>query len=157
MRSVIKFGLSIAGLVAACNGVNADTLEFNGTAASTCSLTNPVNGTIELQPDLMSWATATPATIVATNTSAGSFALTVTHDTDWATKPTGTPATTFTHLASIAGANASASFTTNGAATTAALAAAGVDNVSVALSASAAGPYRAGPHKAQVTVTCATP
>jgi hypothetical protein len=32
-----------------------------------------------------------------------------------------------------------------------------VDNVSVALSATGSGPFVAGPHKAQVTVTCATP
>ena len=156
MRSVAISCLSLAATIIA-TGATADTLDFNGTAASTCSLTDPVNGTIELQPDLMSWATGTPASIVVTNTSAGSFALTVAHDTSWVTSPVGTPSTTFSHVATISGANAAASFTTIGAATKHPLTAAGVDNVSISLAASAGGPYRAGAHKAQVTVTCAAP
>lgn len=155
MRSVTVYCLSLAA-IAVATGANADTLEFNGTAASTCSLTESNNGTVELQPDLMSWATATPATIVVTNTSAGSFALTVAHDTTWVTSPAGTPSTTFSHVATLSGANGNAPFTTTGAATNHVLAAAGVDNVSISLAASATGPFRAGPHKAQVTVTCAS-
>jgi hypothetical protein len=136
---------------------SADTLDFTGTASATCSLTNPAHGTIALQPDLRSWATAVPASIVATNTAAGVFTLTVTHDTVWAESPGGTPATTFSHVASITGANAGSPFTTAGNATSAPLTAAGVDNVSVSLGATGTGPFVAGDHKAQVTVTCATP
>ncbi|MDB5593863.1 MAG: hypothetical protein JWM36_824 [Hyphomicrobiales bacterium] len=143
--------------MAACNAAVAQqALDFDGTAASSCALTNPVNGTIALQTDLRSWATGSPASIVVTNTSAGTYDLSITHGETWTSAPTGTPATTtFAHSQSITGANQNAVFSTTGPATSTNLAAAGEDNVQISLTASSPDPYRAGPHKATVTVTCA--
>ncbi len=137
--------------------VFADTLLLSGTAQQSCSLTNPVNGTLALDAGLKAWTTSSPATIVATNTSAGFFELTVRRGNEWSASPTGTPTTEFTVTPVIAsGANANALFSNDpeDLARWAVLANAGVDNVQVRMTASASGPYKAGTHTVEVTVTC---
>ncbi len=133
------------------------TLTLTGTAVATCALTPGVTGAITLNSDLMSWSTTLPATLTATNMVAST--LTVTRASDWAVKPTGTPTTTFDHQPSVSGANtiASGSFTESGRSKSALLTNPGVNVLSVLLSATAAAPFKAGIHTAELTVTCATP
>lgn len=132
----------------------AETLTFRGTAAPTCALNTPIDGTIVLQGNLRAWATATPATIVAVNTTPAT--LTVTKPSDWASAPSGTPSTTFSVAASTTGANVG-TLTGTGNASSGPLTALGSSILAVSLSAQATSPYRAGLHTAEVTVTCTVP
>jgi hypothetical protein len=142
--------LTAAGFVS--SPASADTLNMMGVALPTCALTTPVDGVITLQSNLMSWATTVPASIIATNTAPSTLA--VTRASDWAASPPSTPATTFDHQASITGAN-SVSATGSGASKSALLSNLGVNLVSVSITGTAAAPFKAGVHTAQVTVTCA--
>jgi hypothetical protein len=158
MRSMFKtFLLATVSAMFAQAAAAQSALQFNGTASSACALTNPSDGSIEVQPDLRSWATSVPAKITVSNT-APNYAVTVTHDTNWTTAPASTPVTTFAHVASItAGPNTSAQFTGAGASSSASLAVVGDNDLSITLTASAPTPFIAGAHQAKVTVTCALP
>lgn len=141
--------------IAALSGpANAATLNFSGTALASCALITPVDGTLTLGGDLQSWSTLTPAVITAVNTS--SATLTTTQPGDWLTKPASTPTTTFTHTANMTGTNIGP-LTGAGDSKSATLTNIGATVLTVQLGATAAAPFRAGLHVAQVTVTCAVP
>lgn len=140
-------------LLGATSVAQAATLTFTGEALPACSLTSPLDGTLILSAGLNAWSTLTPATIVATNTAPAT--LTVTRSNSWTSAPANTPTTTFSHASTIAGANVGTLLGTG--AQSGALTALGITTVSVALSASAVQPFRAGIHSAQVTVTCSVP
>lgn len=146
--------IASAMLASACGLSHADTLTFRGTAAPTCALNTPVDGTIILGASLSSWSTATPASITAVNTAPAT--LTVTKPTAWASSPASTPSTTFTVSAATAGANVGA-LTGSGAATSGPLTALGTNTLTVSLGATASTPFHAGLHTAEVTVTCSVP
>lgn len=152
MRQLIRF-ICVA-LVGSPLPAIAATVEFTGTAAATCALTQPVNGTLTLGADLQSWATATAGSITAVNTSAAT--LNVTAPTNWASAPGGTPATTFAVSGVMSGANSGALAGTS-TARTGALTAIGTTVTAISLAATATAPYRTGVHTADVTVTCTTP
>ena len=152
MQSRVLF-LGLA-MIASCDAASAATLTFRGAALSSCALGVPVDGTLQLGADLSSWTTLTPASISATNTAPAT--LTVTKPTDWASAPAQTPTTAFTMTASTTGVNVG-TLTGGGPALTQSLSAIGVTVLSVSLGATAAAPYRAGLHTAEVTVTCAVP
>lgn len=150
-RHLLAFGLA---MLATVDGASAATLTFRGAALASCALGAPVDGTLQLGADLSSWTTLTPASITATNTAPAT--LTVTKPTDWASAPSQTPATTFTMSAATTGVNAGI-LGTGGPAATQALTGIGLTVLSVSLGATAASPYRAGLHTAEVTVTCSVP
>lgn len=129
-------------------------IQFDGVATATCTLANATRGVITLNSDLSSWATTTPGTIAATNTSQSS--LTVTRSGSWSSSPAGTPNTTFDHHVAVTGSNTieGSQVSQSGNAKTVQLSSVGANLVSVSLSASAASPYPAGAYQAQVTVTC---
>lgn len=146
--------LACIALAALAGQSQAATLNFTGTALASCALITPVDGTLTLGGDLMSWTTLTPAAITAVNTS--SATLTTTQPSDWLTKPASTPTTTFTHTAAMTGTNIG-NLTGTGASKSATLANIGATVLTVSLGATASSPFRAGLHVAQVTVTCTTP
>lgn len=146
--------LACIALAALAGQSQAATLNFSGTALASCALITPVDGTLTLGGDLTSWSTLTPAAITAVNTS--SATLTTTQPTDWLTKPGSTPTTTFTHTANMTGTNIGP-LTGTGDSKSATLTNIGATVLTVSLGATAANPFRAGLHVAQVTVTCAVP
>ena len=153
MGSIMKrFALFLAALTVLSAPAGAATLNFNGTASAGCALTGGTDGALLLGADMKSWSTATPATIVATNTAAST--LTVTRPSSWAASPASTPTTTFDHTATITGTN-TASLSGSGDARTAVLTGLGANTVTVSLAATASQPFMPGNYTAQVTVTCA--
>ncbi len=153
IRSLIP---ACALLVSLPSAVAAQTVNFDGVAAATCTLAGATNGTITLGSNLTSWGTTTPATITATNTTAS--ALTVTRSGAWSVSPSATPTTTFGHQVTVSGSNTltDSQFTASGNAKTGQLTTSpGTNIVSMAVSATAATPYPAGTYQTQVTVTCA--
>ena len=149
-----KSVLVCVALLATTGGASAATLDFVGTAVSTCALTLPINGTLTLGADLQSWATATQASITAVNTSAATLSLTA--PTTWSVSPASTPATTFAITGNMTGSNSGA-LTGTSTARSGSLSAIGATIVTVSLAATATAPYRSGLHTAQVTVTCSVP
>ncbi|MFC7052749.1 hypothetical protein ACFQI3_08630 [Hansschlegelia quercus] len=141
-------------LISTISAAHAETLTFRGTALSACALIAPVDGTLALNSDLKSWATATPATISAINTAPAT--LSVTKPTDWVSGPAGSPPTTFTVSAQTTGVNLGVlSILGNGVTTS--LSGLGTSQLIVSLGATASTPYRAGNYAAEVTVTCTVP
>jgi hypothetical protein len=151
MRQWLVLALCLCGAPPAFG----QTINFDGTASATCSLAGATNGSLTLGSDLSSWATTTPGTITATNTTQSS--LTVTRSGSWSVSPSGTPSTTFAHQISVSGGNtlSDSQFSTSNNAKTGQLTSPGVNLVSISVTGTAASPYPAGSYRTQVTVTCA--
>src|SRR5918998_1657638 len=109
MRMGTRTKILLAGLAFVPLPAGAATLDFNGIGIASCALTGAVPGTLAQTASLTGWTTATPATIVATNT--GPTTLSITGPSDWTTSPAHTPSTTFTTSATITGTNSLGSLT----------------------------------------------
>lgn len=125
----------------------AETVEFNGTVSSACTITGVNNGTLAANAAVnqLDSTLGTPGSFdIAANASI--FTLAVSDPTGWDTSPTATPTTTFSATASIGTATATP--------TSSIAVPVGTNPGSVSLAASTTGTFPNGPYTATVTITC---